>query len=334
LISIIVPIYNSEKYLPKCIESLQNQTYQNLEILLIDDGSQDSSLEICNRYAKKDPRIKVFHKNNEGQGAARNFGLDRCNGEYIAFVDSDDYVLEDIYFEMYEAMKTHCSDLVICGLIRDHKFLKRLQPIPDKKIIYNNEQLMEAYISTKFITTSVCNKLYAKILWKEIRFPHLRAKEDVTIMHELLSKSKKSIHVGIHGYMQYVRLGSTERSNFNESKLASIQANEKLVIFINKYYPQLASLTTLKIAKTYILLMEEILVSFQYSMYRETYNNLLFKLGNELKYMTPQKKEKSLQYSEILNVYKKQKTFIFKCYFKGIKIKLINFVSKNLQKFF
>lgn len=327
-----MPIYNSEKFLSKCIESLQNQTYKDLELLLIDDGSQDSSLDICYSYAKNDSRIRVFHKKNEGQGVARNFGLDRCKGDYIAFVDSDDYVQKDMYLTMYQAIENYTCDIAICGLVRDHKFLKRPQPVPDNKTIYDNEQLMEAYINTKYITTSVCNKLYTKELWNEIRFPYLRAKEDVTILHEVISKAKKAIHVGIHGYIQYVRLGSTERSKFNMSRLASIQATEKLVIFINKNYPQLVPLISLKKARTYVFLMEDILTSFQYSKYKEIYNELLLKLGQELENFVPEEAKMNFQYNEILNIYKKQKKFFIKSFIKGIKIKVASFVSSNLQK--
>ena len=114
-ISIIVPIYNVEKYLPKCIDSIINQTLENIEIILVNDGSTDSCAEIIESYANKDNRIKVIHKKNGGQSSARNMGLDIAKGEYIGFVDSDDWLHYDMYENMYKSIKKVNSDLCVCG---------------------------------------------------------------------------------------------------------------------------------------------------------------------------------------------------------------------------
>ena len=120
-VSIIVPVYNVEKYLDRCMESLLNQTLKDIEIILVDDGSPDNCPQMCDDYAKKDSRVKVVHKANAGLGYARNSGLDVATGEYVAFVDSDDYVELDMYEQMYEASLNYQVQMVLCGFNRDNK---------------------------------------------------------------------------------------------------------------------------------------------------------------------------------------------------------------------
>lgn len=113
-ISVIVPVWNAESSLGKCIESIIGQTYQNLEIILVDDGSSDGSLDICKRYAEKDSRIQVFHKENGGQASARNYALDRCHGDYVGFVDDDDWCLPDMYRRLHELIAKYHSEVSRC----------------------------------------------------------------------------------------------------------------------------------------------------------------------------------------------------------------------------
>ena len=117
LISVIVPVYNVENYLPRCLDSIINQTYTNLEILLVDDGATDNSGKLCDEYAQKDNRIRVFHKENGGVSSARNMGLDNATGEYIAFVDSDDYIDKCMYEIMLNSSVQNNADIVVCGYL-------------------------------------------------------------------------------------------------------------------------------------------------------------------------------------------------------------------------
>lgn len=135
LVSIIVPIYNTQKFLPRCIESIMNQTYKNIEIILIDDGSIDKSSKICDKYAKKDNRIKTFHKQNEGVSVARNFGINKAEGRFIAFVDSDDFVREDYITVLFNAMEN--NDLAVSSI-------SDIDLVQKKKFDYN-EDYIEKY---------------------------------------------------------------------------------------------------------------------------------------------------------------------------------------------
>ena len=166
LISVIVPIYNVEKYLKQCLDSIINQTYKNLEIILIDDGSTDNCGKICDDYALKDNRIKVIHKQNGGLSSARNIGLDTAKGEYIGFIDSDDYIEKDMYENMHNtALKTN-TKLVICNWFKGNtnKWDKN-KNFPDKNILTTNEAL-EFFYNDMY----VWNKLYKKDIVKKLRF--------------------------------------------------------------------------------------------------------------------------------------------------------------------
>ena len=129
LISVIVPIYNVEKYLQKCVDSIINQTYKNLEIILVDDGSPDNCPKMCDDYAEKDSRIKVVHKENGGLSDARNVGMEVATGEYVSFIDSDDYISLDFYETLLETIVDNDSDVVECGVVKfyeNEKFIKKL----------------------------------------------------------------------------------------------------------------------------------------------------------------------------------------------------------------
>ena len=114
LISVIIPVYKVERYLPRCIDSILSQTYKNIELLLIDDGSPDSSGDICDEYAEKDPRVRMFHKENGGVSSARNLGLDEAKGDYIGFVDSDDYIAPGMYEKLVELIEDNNADIAVC----------------------------------------------------------------------------------------------------------------------------------------------------------------------------------------------------------------------------
>ena len=124
LVSVIVPVYKVEFYLSECIESILKQTYQNLEIILVDDGSPDDCGSICDKYAQQDKRIKVFHKNNEGLSEARNYGIERATGDYLSFVDSDDWIEPDMFETLVSVVVVNDSDIVCCGYYREYNGYK------------------------------------------------------------------------------------------------------------------------------------------------------------------------------------------------------------------
>ena len=195
LISVIIPVYNVKDYVKESIESVINQTYKNLEIIIIDDGSNDDSEKICDEYAKKDKRIKLIHQKNQGLSAARNKGLDIANGKYISFLDSDDMYYPEMLEKTYNAMINNDVDCVICDYVKGKnkektKRLKGRLNIKEDKIIDNKKALN--YLIHKKINTSVWNKLYKKELFDNVRFPKGHVHEDIILTMKILKNSNKT----------------------------------------------------------------------------------------------------------------------------------------------
>ncbi len=189
LISVIVPVYNGEKYLKTAIESLVNQTYSNLEIILVNDGSSDKSLEICEKYAKKDERIVVLSKKNGGQYTARNLGLDYAKGNYIGFLDQDDYLDLTFYEKLYNIIKQYNACIARSNnyFLIDGKFVLR-EKRQEKTIYYNKDVFKEKLLSDE-IWSHVTDRLFKKSAIENIRFPKSKTIEDMGFMRQLIEKS-------------------------------------------------------------------------------------------------------------------------------------------------
>lgn len=226
-ISVIIPVYNSEKYINKCVESLINQSYKNLDIVLIDDGSTDSSGKICDEYAKQDLRIQVFHQKNGGPSKARNYGLKKAQGEYITFVDSDDWLVENAIEKCYEVIKTEDSDILIFNLDFKHKedddkkiFGSKKRNMSQDEILnhllapakYNNKCLLA-------LTGSVC-KIYKKSIIGDKIFPeNIDYAEDMCFFYSLIWRAKKISYIPDILYMYVERkdsLSHNKRKDFPE----------------------------------------------------------------------------------------------------------------------
>jgi len=188
MISIIVPIYKVEPYLRQCIDSILNQTYKDIEVLLIDDGSPDMCGIICDEYAEKDNRIRVFHTENRGLASARNLGLLEARGQYIGFVDSDDWIEPEMYEIMSGLLRETDADICTCGLWHDSGINNEKNGF--NKTIYNEEEALEAMIDGE-IKTALWNKLYRTQIFTGIAFPAGKVFEDIATIHFLISKSRK-----------------------------------------------------------------------------------------------------------------------------------------------
>lgn len=231
LISIIIPVYNAEKYLMECIESVICQTYRNLEILLIDDGSKDDSFKICDEYAQKDKRIKVVHKENGGVSSARNLGLDLANGEYITFVDSDDMVDKKYVECLYKEIEKNKSDLVFCGygMYNGSKLKPIKEEIPQtlKVDFYSNsfiEFCCRILSRNNSIFASVWRVLYQKKIVAQIRFnENIKVSEDMVFILCALKNATTIASIEIPLYLYRVNEESVTHNykyNFLKSQLA------------------------------------------------------------------------------------------------------------------
>lgn len=205
LISIITPVYNVEAYIDKCIKSILAQTYPNFELILVDDGSKDSSGKICDYFAAKDPRIHVFHIANSGVSGARNYALEHINGEYICFVDSDDYISPIYLSTLYSLIINYSADISICNYT-DVDFSGRtlnnsVKEYSEKTECYKPQEIAKKVYEKNFVPfVVVWNKLYSKKIWKQLRFPEKTNCEDDIIVQKLYHIAEKIVFKDIPLY--------------------------------------------------------------------------------------------------------------------------------------
>lgn len=191
-ISIIVPVYRAEPYLRKCLDSIVKQTYQNLEIILVNDGSPDNCGAICDEYAIRDERIQVIHKENEGVASARNVGLDVATGDYIGWVDSDDWIKPEMFEAMLVAAVSHNADVVICGRIENYPD-RGFQAGWQQTEVLDKEQAVALLIEDDLVRSYLWDKLWKRTLFQDIRFPQLKAFEDMAVMYQLFMKVERVV---------------------------------------------------------------------------------------------------------------------------------------------
>ena len=227
MISVIIPVYNVEKYLEKCINSVLSQTYRDLEIILVDDESTDKSGEICDKYKSIDNRIKVIHKKNGGLSDARNCGLDIANGEYIAFLDSDDWINKDLYKILYETLIKYNADMSICKFKKVYNEDEKLNFESSKLISYTNiDALKELYEQNSTQMIVAWNKLYKRNLFEKNRYPYGKIHEDEFLTPILLNECKKIVYIDKELVYYRQRSGSIMNSKFNIKRLNYLEALE------------------------------------------------------------------------------------------------------------
>lgn len=249
-ISVIIPVYNVEKYLSECLDSVVNQTYKNLQIILVDDGSTDFSGKICDEYAEKDNRITVVHQKNAGAGAAKNTGLELIDGEYFSIIDSDDYIELDMYKKMVKSLEKYNADIVQC-LFRnvfvndsfDRKYkIKGNYP----KVLTSKRFLKEYLYDWKYAIFA--NKVFKSSLLKDIRFPVGRKIDDEFFTYKLVCNAKKVVNIDNILYNYRMRKTSVMNEN-NSDRLIY----DRIDCFIERYnyvsdiYPSLKKKYNLKL---------------------------------------------------------------------------------------
>ncbi|WP_300766235.1 glycosyltransferase family 2 protein [uncultured Acetatifactor sp.] len=239
LISVIIPIYNVEKYLPTCMESIFSQTYRKLEIILVDDGSKDNCSRLCDEYAEKDDRVKIYHKENGGLSDARNYGVERANGEYITYVDSDDYVDSDYIEYLYLLIRKYNSQIALCQhrVHYNNGFIKEIGKTGDEELTVS--RCLERMLYHDVIDTSAWAKLYHRDLFHGVCYPVNKIFEDTATTYILMMKCEK-IAIGYESKYNYIfRNNSIINSEFNRNKLDLIEITDKMALDIIQKYPDL-----------------------------------------------------------------------------------------------
>lgn len=310
LISIIVPVYNVEKYLKKCVDSIVNQTYKNLEIILVDDGATDNSGKICDELVELDNRIKVYHKKNGGLSDARNYGVERATGDYIGFVDSDDYIDAEMYEKLYEAIKKENVDVAECNL--KIVYPEKTDLFTDQKYyqICNKQEYLEEYLKIEKIFGSACVRLTKADIARKLKFPVGKLYEDTYYAYDLIGIVDKYVIVDNPYYNYLMRENSITNAKFNPRIFDLIEIVEKFHTNIYKNYPSLKEAADCRKMYAYFSVLNSILLEEDFKnnsfykqiidYFKEEYTKLL-----RNKYITRNRKLSILLIKFSINLYRK-----------------------------
>lgn len=242
LISVIIPVYNVSSYLCQCLDSVVNQTYKNLEIILVDDGSTDDSGKICDKYALNDNRITVIHKGNGGQASARNEAIKNVNGEYILYVDSDDYIEYTHIQNLEQTAMEYNADLVQCVAIKfwnkvnETKVARAKNKAPKKQTYTATTALKEYSYQRKFTPSPWC-KLIKRELMEDLEFPVGTGFEDMAIIYKIIGRAHMIVYLPEISYYYRQRNNSTMRTKFSDKKVDRIRIAQSYMEYIKKSYP-------------------------------------------------------------------------------------------------
>lgn len=300
LISVIVPIYNVEKYLARCVDSIVNQTYKNLEIILVDDGSPDRCPQMCDDYAKKDSRIKVVHKKNGGLSDARNAGIAVATGEYISFIDSDDYVSDDFFECLLNVMNKENSDIAECSVVKFYE-VNRFDEFSDDLSVktYDTQDAMSALIAENPFHQHVWNKLYKTELVKDIPYAVGKLNEDEFWTYQVFGRANKVSKLNKTMYYYFQRNSSIMGVGYNIRRLDALEGKANRQKYIENNFPDLS--TQAKI---------------------DLYGSCMFAYQSVLKFMSGADKKKAL---ELIRKYRK----MYNLSFDEIKL-----ADKSARKYF
>lgn len=244
LISIIVPVYKVEKYLKRCIDSILNQTYHNIEIILVDDGSPDNCGAICDGYQNIDSRVKAIHKENGGLSDARNAAIPLTQGEYIIFIDSDDWVSMYYVEHLYKAVSMCQADLGISWFenVFDEK---ALQSKPEIELVQyrclTDKECLKKLLYQDGVETSAWGKIYKRELVEQLRYPVGKLYEDIPVIYQVIKKSNKIAVISNVDYYYFQRLDSIQYQHFNLQKLDGVLHCRQLVENVKHDYPELST---------------------------------------------------------------------------------------------
>lgn len=244
LISVIVPVYKAEPYLRKCVDSIRNQTYKNLEILLVNDGSPDRSGELCEELAREDARIRVFHKENGGQSSARNVALDHMTGSYVGFVDSDDWIEPEMYEHLFCLLKSHDAQIAACGGQLDYSdgrvsYFNDAYPQETEIRFFSMKESLRESLKNQRLTYSLCDKLYDSRIFDGLRMSEGKIFEDMEIIPKCLERSEMTVYDPKPLYHYYMTSESTMRGRFHPKKFASADVAREKAEDYKERYPDL-----------------------------------------------------------------------------------------------
>lgn len=318
LISVIIPVYNVEKYISECIESILGQTYKKLEIILVDDGSSDNSGKICDEYSEKDGRIKVIHKENGGLSDARNTGMSAASGEYLIFVDSDDYMIHDGIEYLYNLIIENNAQLVIGGVekFRDdtRQVIANTYDGREQIICFNKEEAMKDMFLNGCASWA---RLYKKDIHDRVLFPKGEINEDEAIMLRIIEKCEKLVKSNRIIYRYRYRPQSITSTSFHKKKLAWYEHCKANLSYIGPRYPDLIPYAEYRYCSSMIWCLNNMTADVK------NYGEEIKRIRQELKKLLPRARKKGLlRKKEIIRAY-------FVSYFYGMYVGLVKIFHKH-----
>lgn len=298
-ISVIVPVFNVEKYIKKCVDSIVSQTFSNIEIILVDDGSTDNSGIMCDEYAKIDSRIKVIHKKNGGLSSARNAGINIATGQYFGFIDSDDYIDKDMFELLHRNIIKEKADLSICGIYQCYEGKKPSINKPWYRILESEEAIRIAF-EGKIFSVNAVNKLYKRELFENLRYPEGKTTEDAFVIVDILSECKKIVATAEQKYYYFHREGSITTIKSAANCFDCIEAYRRNKNLIDKNYPKISDVAMSSYCWSYFYALDRLLFAQDRAQYvAEEKDIIQFLRSNIIFIITKSKLAKSRKISAV-----------------------------------
>ncbi len=283
IISIIVPVYNVEKHLKKCIDSILNQTFQDFELILVDDGSNDNSLAICEENALKDNRIKIIHKENGGLSSARNCGIEASSGEYLGFVDADDYISYNMYEFLYRNLTENNADIAVCGLYNCYKNKKIPQYNKEEFYLMNNVEALKTALEGVKFSMHACNKLYKRCLFEKNIFPVNKLSEDAFVIPKILFESKRVVVNTVPMYYYIHRQNSITTSEYKKQDLDVLEAYFYNLKLVEEKCPQLKTQAEFRVLWSFMYILDKMILTENFGDIKKYYEIIKMLRKNTLK---------------------------------------------------
>lgn len=240
LVSVIIPVYNVEKYLARCVDSVLAQTYGNLEVVLVDDGATDNSGELCDRYAREDARVRTVHKGNGGLSDARNAGMQAASGEYYAFVDGDDWIAQDYIAYLCSLMLENHAQISVCGYQKVYEMEENSISSADSSVrVYDAGEGLLHLLYQRGMISAAWGRLFHAALFSDICFPKGKLHEDVAVMYRLFDKADKIVCGDAKKYFYFQRRDSIVNGTFDRRRMDYISFTGECILYMEEKHPDL-----------------------------------------------------------------------------------------------
>jgi len=294
-ITIVVPVYNVEKFLKCCLDSILNQSFQDFQLILVNDGSTDNSGQICDEYQKKSEKVTVIHKKNGGLSSARNAGIESAKAPYIGFVDSDDYIEKDMFQVLYAAIKNHGADIASVDYLPVSENDFTAKDLEDSTIsyeVFDETEVVSQLLVNEKIHRCAWNKLYKLELFENVRYPEGKVFEDTFTTYQLYRLAKKAVATNYKGYFYRQNDASITRKSFTPKNLDVLSETQKVLTDMEVNAPNLLEFEQARLAEHYVELVMKLLNAPKTKETKKYLDDVLRKIKNDYGMLRQNKRTK------------------------------------------